>query len=133
MTGADKRQRLLVHLSPHQAIVAALTMEAVVDITDRVEKPVYEPLVFARVCDIGAEYGYGEDITSGDFLKILQLLEVAKHVHRSRRVEPRTGMLKPAPHVEPTEAGRQDAYRSRPLLREILCSHADRSQGSKAD
>ena len=92
---------------------------ATVDIFDRSQAPVYEPLVFAKVLDIAEEYGYTHDVTPREFLRTLAILETAKHVRRVRRVEPRVGGG-PSLHLEPTEAGRSDIKASRELLRKVL-------------
>jgi len=113
-----ERKETVVRISAHETVVAALTMEAMVQICDKLNGPAYEPLVFARVCDIALQYHYTTDIKPIEFLHMLQMLEVAKHVHRSRVLEPRVGGV--GPHVAPTMAGKLDALLSRPLLREVL-------------
>ncbi len=113
-----EKHQVLLHMTPHDTIVAALTMEAVVDIHDRTGSPVYEPLVFARVCDIADEYKWHDEVTPIEFMRMLSILEAARHVRRVRCLEPRVGGL--APHVAPTSEGRRDCLSSRPKLREVL-------------
>jgi hypothetical protein len=95
-------------------------MEAVVDLFDRVQHPIYEPVVYARVCDILHDYRYDRDVTPGEFLRTLALLNIAKHIERVKRREPRSGCKDPMPHVQPTLAGRIDFENSRSLLHDVM-------------
>jgi len=113
-----EEEHVVVRMSPHDTIIAALTMEAVVDMHDSTGKPIYEPMVYARVCDIADEYHYPMEVTPKEFMHMLSILETVNHVFRIKRTHPNVGLQ--APHIVPTMFGRRDILGARPLLRKVL-------------
>jgi len=107
-------------MTAHDSIVAALTMESLVYLQDSTigRFPISEHVIFARVLDLATEFKYKHNISPGEFMRTIAILEAAGHIERSKSYNPYMGIN--APFISATVAGRKDALGARPKLVEVL-------------
>lgn len=118
------RRGLLIHMSPHEAVVSALVLQALVDVYARTGRPVYEPQVYSKVCDFITEFRSKCDVSPKDFLETVAILQVAGHVERLKM--PVGSSPFPMPCLRPSRAGVKDAQESYELFRKVMSNEQTR-------
>jgi len=117
---AKERKGMLIVMDEHETLVAAITMQALVEIHQRKQKPIYEPVVYERVVQYVQDWEKKIDISPADFLHALAILKAGRHIIRCKWTVPQLKVPYKMPCLLPTRQGIADTKKSRDTLHKVM-------------